>query len=132
MAHSHTSALYFAFAGVAFEMQCLGRWWACLPRSDWPEDAAEVIIADFDGDDNVGDRRNEIVFIGDNFGIKGNEERAELEESLRACLLNKDEMVDYEKCLTGGYGEEAEAAVDSKVSEMFPLPTTFAIRTIDE
>eukprot|EP00520_Triparma_pacifica_P018102 CAMPEP_0118642692 /NCGR_PEP_ID=MMETSP0785-20121206/5969_1 /TAXON_ID=91992 /ORGANISM="Bolidomonas pacifica, Strain CCMP 1866" /LENGTH=578 /DNA_ID=CAMNT_0006534257 /DNA_START=137 /DNA_END=1870 /DNA_ORIENTATION=- len=122
MAHSHSAALYFAFAGVTFEMQCLGRWWACLPSDTWPADAMDAILADFDSEGKVGDRRNEIVFIGDNFSNNDDPARADIEKNLASCLLNKEEMQEYTDCLVKGYGEEVEAQIDTKVSKIFALP----------
>ena len=40
----------------------MGRWWADLEREKWPEGAEEEIMRDFEG--NHGDRRQELVFIG--------------------------------------------------------------------
>jgi G3E family GTPase len=31
-ADSNIKALYWSHAGCSFEMQCLGRWWATLPK----------------------------------------------------------------------------------------------------
>ena len=43
-------------------MATLGRWWADLPKEEWPPGADEEIMRDFEG--THGDRRQELVFIG--------------------------------------------------------------------
>ncbi len=80
----------FAFdwsqAGVSFRMVPAGLWWAAAPDDEWPEDEAEVgrIRDAFVGEH--GDRRQELVFIGD----------AMNEESIRRilddCLLSDEEF----------------------------------------
>ena len=40
----------------------LGRWWADIPKNEWPEGSEGEITVDFDG--KFGDRRQELVFIG--------------------------------------------------------------------
>ena len=44
------------------QVQCLGRWWASVPRPAWPEGQESAITEDFAEPD--GDRRQELVFIG--------------------------------------------------------------------
>ena len=99
-ADSNVKALYWSHSGCSFEMQCLGRWWATLPKSQWPEEAKESILADFDCIDHdesaaslssstVGDRRQEIVFIGP--GIGSNDSQDVIKGKLDSCLLNDEE-----------------------------------------
>ena len=87
-------------------MQCLGRWWATLQQSQWPEEVRESILSDYDSPDHneaaatqststVGDRRNEIVFIGP--GIGSLDSQSALKDALDACLLN-DEEWDVFRC----------------------------------
>lgn len=103
-ADSNVKALYWSHAGSSFEMQCLGRWWATLPRQQWPEEAKESILADFDvleHDDaaaspatsTVGDRRQEVVFIGP--GLASSGAQAVIQAALNACLLNDEEWDVY-------------------------------------
>lgn len=63
-----------------------GIWWAAAPRQHWPEDAEERsrIEAEFDGE--FGDRRQEIVFIGQNL------DPVRTRQMLDACLLDDEEM----------------------------------------
>mmetsp|Transcript_24301 Transcript_24301/g.58673 ORF Transcript_24301/g.58673 Transcript_24301/m.58673 type:complete len:666 (+) Transcript_24301:156-2153(+) len=97
---SNVKALYWSHAGSSFEMQCLGRWWATLPKQQWPEEAKDSILADFDSLDHneaaaspttstVGDRRQEIVFIGP--GIGSLESQTCIKSTLDSCLLKDEE-----------------------------------------
>ncbi|MCL4136504.1 UNVERIFIED_CONTAM: hypothetical protein GTU68_042926 [Idotea baltica] len=63
-----------------------GMWWADAPREHWPEDTEEraLIEAEFVGE--YGDRRQEIVFIGQNL------EPSKTREVLDSCLLSDEEM----------------------------------------
>lgn len=63
-----------------------GIWWADTPREHWPEGSDEraLIEADFDGE--YGDRRQEIVFIGQNL------EPTKTCQALDSCLLSDEEM----------------------------------------
>lgn len=116
-ADSNLAALYWSHAGGSFEMQCLGRWWATLAKDQWPQEAREAILADFDdpnhveispsSSSSVGDRRQEIVFIGS--GIGSPQKRAEISDTLDACLLSDAEWQSYcsmagdEKKLRGSF-----------------------------
>lgn len=73
-------------AGRVMELSPQAVWWADVPADEWPADADERagILADFDGE--FGDRRQELVFIGQ----KLNE--AAIRAALDACLLTPAEM----------------------------------------
>lgn len=101
-ADSHVSAMYWSHAGSRFELSCLGSWWATLPREQWPLEAVETILQDFDSaehdeDDatcfSVGDRRQEIVFIGPTLGDPRNHDV--VCRTLDQCLLDDDEWSSY-------------------------------------
>ncbi|KAL9182827.1 hypothetical protein ACHAXT_004106 [Thalassiosira profunda] len=103
-ADSNVKALYWSHAGSSFEMQCLGRWWATLPPSQWPEEARDSIMADFDSNDHdesaassssstVGDRRQEIVFIGP--GVGSEDSQSAIKSALDLCLLDDEEWANY-------------------------------------
>lgn len=81
----HESGLW-SQAGTACSHQSGGRWWASLPDGEWPEDDAvrEAVRTDFRGP--YGDRRQELVFIG-----QGLDEKA-LRKRLDQCLLDEHEM----------------------------------------
>lgn len=52
-------------AGQHFEIREEGDWWAAVPDEEWPDEASgqrDIILSDFAP--GVGDRRQEIVFIG--------------------------------------------------------------------
>jgi len=74
-------AYYWSHAGRHVELSELGRWWAAVPREDWPEAHHASILDDFDTEGEDGDRRQEIVFIG--AGL----DEAAIAEALDACLL---------------------------------------------
>lgn len=106
LANSHIAAYYWSHAGSSFEMQCLGRWWATLDRDQWPEEAIDDILIDFDcvdhiDDDNVelmesvGDRRQEIVFIGQ--GLNNIKQQEIIKQCLDSCLLTEEEFILYTK-----------------------------------
>jgi G3E family GTPase len=56
---------FLGSTGQHFEIREEGDWWAAVPDEEWPDAASgqrTIILADFERD--VGDRRQEIVFIG--------------------------------------------------------------------
>ena len=63
-----------------------GLWWSDAPREHWPDDPEQraSIEAAFDGE--YGDRRQEIVFIGQHL------EPGHTRETLDRCLLDDTEM----------------------------------------
>ena len=63
-----------------------GIWWDAAPREHWPTDPEHLaqIKTVFDGE--YGDRRQEIVFIGQNL------EPEQTREILDRCLLSDEEM----------------------------------------
>lgn len=76
----------WAHVGTCCELNPGGHWWAVVPESEWPDDPelrAEVQSAWQDG---IGDRRQEIVFIGVAM------DRSGIEEDLNRCLLTTEEM----------------------------------------
>ena len=104
-ADSNVKANYWSHSGSSFELQCLGRWWATLPQDMWPDEARDSILSDFDVADHndedaasrsnvsVGDRRQEIVFIGP--GMGSIDSQTKVESVLDSCLLNDDEWDDF-------------------------------------
>jgi len=99
MGTSSAAAYFMSHAGQYLELLVLGRWWADIPNAEWPEGSEEEITVDFDGPS--GDRRQELVFIGQ-FGSSGGASRQALEEVLDSCLLTDTEMAAYEATCSKG------------------------------
>lgn len=91
LSNSHTQIFYWALAGKHFELKHYASWWASHPRDEWPTDEAEVasITKDFEGD--MGDRRQELIFVGVNM------DAAAITKLLDDCLLRPAEMAEYRK-----------------------------------
>ena len=103
LADSHIAAHYWSHAGSSFELKCLGRWWATLPQEQWPDEARDDILVDFDNHNHeesdsfvsVGDRRQEVVLIGEGIGEEQN--RQEITRILNECCLTDEEYEVYKK-----------------------------------
>lgn len=76
----------FSIAGVSVSLEPGGYWYAHLYRSEWPEDAETLRHIQANWDEQVGDRRQELVFIGTEM------DRAAMTAALDACLLTPEEM----------------------------------------
>lgn len=92
------AALYWSQAGSNFDLNVMGSWWATLPRDKWPPEARESILQDFDDHNHdeasftsVGDRRQELVFIGP--GVQRNQ--GLIRTALDQCLLDDREWQLY-------------------------------------
>lgn len=68
-----------------------GNWFCEVPRDMWPDDDnfKKTLLLDFD--EETGDKRQELVFIGQ---FKG-DERETITKDLDACLLTEEEMIPY-------------------------------------
>ncbi len=73
-------------AGQTMSIEPGGYWWACRPESQWPDDLDLRLAVREVWDSDVGDRRQEIVFIG----LKM--DRDAMTNELNACLLTSEEM----------------------------------------
>jgi G3E family GTPase len=73
----------FSLAGALSSVKPLGKWWATVPKENWPKDARaqEYFLAHWA--EPFGDRRQELVFIG--AGI----DWADLKARLEACLVSE-------------------------------------------
>lgn len=76
-------------AGGTMQHGCAGRWWASVPKAEWPEEYADDIRTHWQAP--YGDCRQELVFIGQNIDA----ERAYQE--LDACLLTDTELAEGEE-----------------------------------
>jgi len=106
MGTSSAAAYFMSHAGQYLELVVLGRWWADIPKEEWPAGSETEIMVDFNGE--FGDRRQELVFIGQFSSEekkKGENSQRALEEVLDSCLLTDQEMQQYEA--TVGKGDEA-------------------------
>ena len=77
-------------------------WFCCVPEVDWnaDDDTAAAIKKDFEGE--WGDRRQELVFIGEGLDVEG------LTRALDACLLSGKEMRMWEGVMRELDGEGKE------------------------
>lgn len=71
-------------AGGIMRHDVAGRWWASVPKQEWPEEYLDDIQAQWA--EPFGDRRQELVFIGQN--VDAEKVRRELD----ACLLTDAEL----------------------------------------
>ncbi|MEM6750841.1 MAG: zinc metallochaperone GTPase ZigA [Planctomycetota bacterium] len=75
-------------AGLSFQMERAGLWFAAVDRDQWPDDPDTREWIDAHWDDAVGDCRQEIVFIGVEM------DRADIEAKLDAALLTSAEIAE--------------------------------------
>ncbi len=73
-------------AGVMREYGPAGAWWAALPEGVDEDDPDVAVMLETLWEEPWGDRRQELVFIGQYL------DREALEERLEACLLSSEEM----------------------------------------
>ncbi|WP_430474717.1 zinc metallochaperone GTPase ZigA [Thalassospira lucentensis] len=69
-------------AGAAVKTEALGTWWCAVPREQWPDNQAwrDIVLSKWDP--IFADRRQEIVFIGQEMN------EAALRERLSECLVD--------------------------------------------
>lgn len=82
-------------AGAVCRHGRAGRWWAAVPREQWPREPEALATITQHWDERVGDARQELVLIG-----IGMDESA-LRQRLDACLLTDHEMALAPKAWTG-------------------------------
>ena len=71
-----------AIAGTQKNVSRMGRWWAAVPKVHWPDDGTFEEFVMKHWDENWGDRRQEIVFIGINM------DEAKITKALDNCLVD--------------------------------------------
>jgi G3E family GTPase len=86
LASRHNHAGIWSQAGRAFRDDLAGRWWASLPREDWPDEPVAQEEIHRLHQEPYGDRRQELVFIGAGM------DRPTIEAMLDDCLLDDVEM----------------------------------------
>ena len=86
LASKHQEAGSWSQAGGLMRHGFAGRWWRFVSKEQWPEDdeGVRVIMRNWQAD--VGDCRQELVFIGQHIDF------AQLTAELEACLLDDAEM----------------------------------------
>ena len=73
-------------AGMSISFDPGGRWYAAVPREEWPEDPETLQWVHNVWHEEVGDRRQELVFIGIDYDPQA------MREALDFCLLTDEEM----------------------------------------
>ncbi len=86
LASRHNHAGIWSQAGHAFRDDLAGRWWASLPREDWPQEPVAQEEIHRLQEEPYGDRRQELAFIGAGM------DRGLIEQRLNQCLLDDVEM----------------------------------------
>lgn len=109
MATSGAAAYFMSHAGQFLDLVVLGRWWADIDRKEWPDGLEDEIMLDFDSKDSkYGDRRQELVFIGQfgeaDGGVGAMNSKRALEDVLDSCLLTDEELNDYDRIAKKGDG----------------------------
>jgi len=102
MASSSSAAYFLSHAGQYLDVVVLGRWWADIDRAEWPPASSAEIEADFCENSSAGDRRQEIVFIGQFGAADTGTSTACLEKMLDACLLTDVEFEQYKELSSAG------------------------------
>jgi G3E family GTPase len=73
-------------AGGMAQYKPVGYWWAAAPKSEWPDDPESRAWINSQMEDPWGDRRQELVFIGQKLP------QEQMEQELYAALLTTDEL----------------------------------------
>lgn len=84
-------ALGWSQAGTQTTINMAGLWWAAVPKKQWPKDAEARKIIQSNWQEPYGDRRQELVFIGQKL------QKEELKQALDQCLMTPIEMKDLKK-----------------------------------
>ncbi|KAL2434828.1 Zinc-regulated GTPase metalloprotein activator 1 [Exophiala dermatitidis] len=97
-------------AGTMLTLQGGGPWFCTIDDADWPEgpETRKSILADFSGP--WGDRRQELVFIGEKLDHEG------LTKVFDQCLLNDKEMKKWERIMKSSKDMEV---VHDKLAKAF-------------
>lgn len=87
-------ALIWSSAGGSFKTDSAGVWWASMPfneRIDYATFTTNQELIEKDWHPQLGDRKNELVFIGTNLDTEG------VKRQLEKCLLSPDELIIWQK-----------------------------------
>lgn len=88
LASRHDMAGTWSQAGGIMHHAAAGRWWASVPAEQWPADPEILAEVRQDWEEPFGDRRQELVFIGQNL------QEPILRAELDACLLTDEELAE--------------------------------------
>ena len=86
IATRHDTAATWSQAGQVWGCDPLGTWLAAIPRSEWPDDEAFLEEMKLNWSEPYGDRRQELVVIGQFL------DELEIREALEQCLLTDAEF----------------------------------------
>jgi len=86
LASRHDMIGMWSQAGGSAEYRPVGFWWAAAPKSGWPDDDESVKSIVKDWQEPYGDRRQQLVYIGQELP------KEEMLEALRKCLLDDREL----------------------------------------
>lgn len=78
-------AAIWSHAGNVVSLEPGGHWWSDTPRDEWPDEPELIAEVESMMDADVGDRRQELVVIGQDI------DHAQVEAALAACLVSDDE-----------------------------------------
>lgn len=86
LATENDLAFIWSQAGGASRIEPSGYWWAATPPEHWPDDPESIAAVRAEWEEPWGDRRQELVFIGQNLP------EAALRVALAEALLTDDEL----------------------------------------
>lgn len=86
LATEHNQALLWSQAGGASRIEPAGHWWAATPKDQWPDDPESIESVQTEWEEPWGDRRQELVFIGQSLP------EPSLRRALEAALLTDTEL----------------------------------------
>jgi G3E family GTPase len=86
LASHRDEAFYWEQVGQTAYFNLAGRWWASEAPEEWPEDAELQLEINQAWAEPYGDRRQELVCIGQNLP------KEEMKQGLHACLLTDSEL----------------------------------------
>lgn len=86
IATRHDTAGTWSQAGQVWGCEPMGTWMAAIPQSEWPDDEAFLEETKSNWSEPYGDRRQEIVIIGQFL------DEAQVREALQQCLLTDAEF----------------------------------------
>lgn len=90
LANRQASAMLWSQAGLHIDVSTAGRWWAAVPREQWPDDPGFRGFLAEHWQEPYGDCRQELVFIGID------QDQASITHALDQSLLTDAELVSWQ------------------------------------